>query len=63
MHVGLGVPQHVDQLLIVLLVHGNILAQLWIESIVGYANGAAPGTSTINNTAIRAGGLINKQIT
>lgn len=63
MHVGFGVPQHVDKLLIVLLVHGNILAQLWIKSVVGYANGAAPGTSTINDAAIRAGGLIHKQIT
>lgn len=59
-HVGFGVPQHIDKLLIVLLVHGNVLAELWIEPEVGYANCAAPGTGAINDAPIRASGLVNK---
>lgn len=62
-HVCLGVPKHIDKLLIVLLVHGNVLAQLRIEPKVRYANGAAPGAGAINDPSIRASGLVHKQIT
>lgn len=62
MHVRLGVPQHIDQLLVILFVHGDVLAQLGIEPEVGNSNGAAPGSSPIHHSAIGAGGLIHQQV-
>jgi len=61
-HIRLGVPQHVDQLLVILFVHGDVLAQLGIKPEVGYANGAAPGASSVHHSSIGAGGLVHQEI-
>lgn len=60
-HVGLRLPQHVHQLLVVFLVHRDLLRHLRTETEEGHVQRVAPGSGPFHDPAIGLRRLVHEQ--